>query len=284
MHVIRLISKMEKCGKTIILCLTVLFAAVQLLQAEPAPYKQSKYIWSKKVNKYTGRYANRRSLAPSLTFSADALYYYGDIDNRAYTFKNGFNTGNVGFMANLNYSHPLGTSGVNMRFTLGGGMLRGDGEGGTKHIESLMRKGCNFQSGMGRMAVGAEWYPVADYGFYMYAGLSFAYSRVKFNYANGDFVLTDKTSDCFALMVPIEIGYNWLVNTSWIIGVHAGIATCVIPENVTSSVNLNLDAYPNVEYKIGTSQENKSIDGWFQIGVTIGYSWHEMRNSNNRKK
>ncbi len=266
---------MEKSVKTIILSILVLLLAVPCtVFAEPGLYRAPDYVWTKRPNRHTGRYVSPvNNASQAFTLSIDPLYYYGDMDNEGAVFKNGFSLGNVGFWGNLSYLQPLGMSGVKLRYTLGSGLLRGNGEGGSKKIAELMRPR-KFRSVMARAAVGAEWYPVNGAGFYLYAGLSLGFSHVTFDYRNSDGTidLHDVKANTFALMVPLEIGYNWTVKDSWIIGLHAGWSPAVFDRD-----GWNLDGNPNKEYSIGLSQWNKSPDGLLQFGITIGYSWHNCK-------
>ncbi len=247
----------------------LLLATPMLLLAEPVQYKKPDLVWNKRASSRTGRYVTKSSaIAQAFTLSVDALYYYGDMDNEGAAFKNGFNTGSLGFMANLNYIQPLGSSGVNIRYTLGGGMLRGDGMKGTAGKEETLRER-KMSSIMARAAVGVEWYPWVNYGFYIYGGVSAAYSHVTFDFKNSSVNLKGKTADVIGIMLPLEVGYNWQLSKSWLLGVHIGWASCVVDRD-----KLNLDGYPNEQYKLGIGGGNKTPDGWYQVGLTIGYSWH----------
>ncbi len=191
----------------------------------------------------TGLYQKR--LHGYVSFAADALYYYGDIEGGNALLDP--NVGNMGAGGVISYHHAVAQQ-VKMRYSIGGGWLQGD--------DQKKEGQRSFDAYYARVAAGVEWYPIAQQGFYLYAGILVQYNHVVASYLQAP---NDKPYT-FLPMIPFEVGYNFKVADSWQVGVHIGIA-----QGMIDTQRLSLDAF--AQGKGGLP------DGHCQFGVTIAYGW-----------
>ncbi len=226
-----------------------------LYAAKPAAYE---LVWSRKANKRTGLFVTKvNSIADNFSLSVDGLYYYGDTEAEGISLA-APNVGNIGFLVSANYHQGL-TPYIKMRYSLGAGFMQGDNRL-YKDISSTTR---SFQSGVGRLAAGVEYYPIRYAGLYIYAGLALQY-----NFVSYDILGNEGNEHTVLPMIPIEIGYNFKVGDSWRIGIHAGVS-----QGLIDIPNSNLDAWPQENF--GNSKKNRWADGYFQLGITLSYTWHD---------
>ncbi len=213
--------------------------------------------WSNRPNSRTGLYSHSTSVTcHTLSFSLDGLYYFGDVESPEHPFTSvGFQQ--TGWMGNGQYSFGV-LDWLDIRTTLGGIYLRGNNS-------HLFNKGVFgfrwFETFGARVAVGAEFYPIPKYGFYLYAGLGAQYGHIYYQY--NDQYKQDKHS--IVPMMPLEIGYNFAIQNNWLIGVHLGCAF-----GLADIPDCNVDAFP-----INASQRETGswTDGYVQLGITVGYNW-----------
>ena len=227
----------------------------------------SKPIWGKKTSRQTGLYTiKNRSVANGVCLNLNAMYYYGDIDMLDQAFVHGFQPQNMSLGGGLHFGYlkPLGRF-CNWRFTLGAGYLHGNDSARYTIKDDGLKipagKG-KFNSVFGEANVGVEFYPFPRAGFYLYAGLGVAVS-----YINYDFYKTDipKGNTVSVLpMLPLEIGYNFYLGGSWFLGVSASVH-----QGLMDMGHANLDAWP-----LDKTSVFQWGDGYFQIGLSISYRWH----------
>lgn len=130
------------------------------------PY-QSKYDWD-----YT----------TSLT--VDALYYYGDVENRGFALFGGtLLLENWSMLGKFSFTHRVGRY-THLRYSLAGGFINGSNE---KYADKLAGTDKplsyrSFHSWVVNGSFGAEVYPIPDIGFYLYAGVLFNYSHVSYTH------------------------------------------------------------------------------------------------------
>ena len=226
-----------------------------------------KPVWGKKASRQTGLYTIRnRSVASGVCLNLNAMYYYGDIDMLDQAFVHGFQpqTLSVGGGLHFGYMHPMGRF-CNWRFTLGGGFMHGNDSARYTIKDSGEKipagKGL-FKSGFGEANVGIEFYPFPRAGFYLYAGLGVAVSYIQYDFYKTKIPKGNTVS--VLPMLPLEIGYNFYLGRSWFLGVSVAVH-----QGLMDIAHANLDAWP---------LESTSVfqwgDGYFQIGLSISYRWH----------
>ncbi|MBQ8100558.1 MAG: hypothetical protein IJ169_04640 [Paludibacteraceae bacterium] len=253
--------------------------------AEADPYKKPDIVWTKRMNTYTGLYSKRQNgVANAISLTLDAAYYYGDVENRGLAVAGGpLFAENISGMGKINYTQPVASI-LNIRYSVGGGILRGNNQ---KYADKLWNTETplsyrKFDSWILNASVGVEVYPIINAGFYIYAGLMFNYSNVTMNYGkngpDGEWLYSWKNNSILP-MIPVEIGYQFNLGKSWLLNAHIGIA-----QGIGDTELLNLDGYPHDFSARGTkaggglgaggTSTKQWFDGWFNVGITISYSWH----------
>ncbi|MCM1034397.1 MAG: hypothetical protein NC038_01865 [Paludibacter sp.] len=234
--------------------------------ANPSQRDKKEVVWTKKANKRTGLYTKQNSaIANGLTLSFNALYYYGDVDLNGIAMNGGFQTQNVTFggAAAFAYTMPAGKH-TNWRFAISAGALKGDN---SHAYPDHYRK---FNSVFGEASVGVEWYPFSQAGFYLYGGIALTYSHIKY-----DFMSAKGNANSILPMIPLEIGYDFKLGRSW--GLKINVAA---HQGLLDTPHCNLDAYPMESSQnqngvsFGRGGGNKWADGFFQIGLSLTYRWH----------
>jgi len=228
----------------------------------------SKPIWGQKANRQTGLYTIRnKSVGNGFCLNVGALYYYGDVDMLDQAFVHGFQTQNlsIGGGVHFCYLHPLARF-VNMRFSLGGGYLHGNDSARTetrivKGKEISASKG-HFSSIFGELDAGVEFYPFPRAGFYIYAGLGLAVSYINYNFEN--YGIEPGNTVSLLPMLPVEIGYNFYLGGSCFLGIWAACH-----QGLMDMGKSNLDAWP-----LESSAKFQWGDGYFQLGISFSYRWH----------
>lgn len=257
-----------------------------MLWAEP--YNKPNITWSKTMNSRTGRYVSKgSSMDHSVSLALDAIYYYGDVENHGLAIAGGpLFADNIGGMAKFNYHQPV-SSIVKMRYSLGGGYLRGNNQVYAEKYDTPSSR--KFNSWVLNAAVGVDIFPIIDNGFYIYVGFMFNYSNVNFFYNDIPNPAASMTwsNHSFLPMIPVELGYQFTLGKGWSMNVHVGVS-----QGLVDGDTFNLDAwphhkvyddYPNI---VGTkaaggydgpngNRTGHCFDGWFNLGVTISYSWHK---------
>lgn len=219
--------------------------------AEPEPYKSSNVVWSNKANSQTGnRVIALNRVTNRLSLSVDGLYYFGDVESPGFVFSKAYFDNNTSAWGRLSYSHLVSRH-INMRYSLGGGFLRAENKDGSKSFDSWILNG----------AVGIEYFPVEKSGFYIYAGVMFNYSNLYGWQYKGD----EKKGNAYLPMIPIEIGYQFTLKDNWLMDIHIGGA-----QGLADTDNICLDGFGNGTLGSGA----KWADGWFNLGITISYGWH----------
>ena len=223
--------------------------------------------WGKKASRQTGLYTiQNRSVANGFCVDFNAMYYYGDIDQRDQAFVHGFQPQNfsLGGGLHMSYLQPLGRF-CNWRFSLGAGYLHGNDssrysiqDDGTK---ISVGKG-KFKSIMGEANVGIEFYPFPRAGFYLYAGLGLAVSYINYDFYKTTIPPGHTVS--VLPMLPLEIGYNFYLGRSVFLGISVSVH-----QGLLDMGHDNLDAWP-----LEKSELFQWGDGYFQIGLSLSYRWH----------
>ncbi len=250
--------------------------------------KNPRLMWTKRPNRHSGLFTTRNSfVAPGVSFSAGALYYYGDVDNIGLPFNGGFNAKNIGAGFSLAYQHPISTH-CNLRVGLMGGMLGGDNTAKLQALPDTLKRTDyrKFQSVLVQPYVGVQYYPFSQAGFYLYGGVGFTASIITsydFKKEGTDEHLKGSTFGLLP-MVQLGLGYSWLLSTSWTLS-----AEIMVQQGLCDEYYFNLDAYPlaasqsssgecygtgGLWYKGGDKKlHHKWADGWFQVGITFTYQW-----------
>ena len=231
----------------------------------------NKPIWGKKPRKSTGLYTIRnKNIGNGVCLNINALYYYGDIDMLDQAFVHGFQPQNlsVGGSLYFGYHMPIGRF-CNWRFSLGAGYLHGNDSArvaiNDKGEKVFQGKG-KFSNIFGEFNAGVEFYPLPRAGLYIFAGLG-----VNLGYINYDFStrivktpIPPGSTVCIVPMLPVEVGYNFYLGGSCFLGISIGVHQALM-----DMARSNLDAWP---------LESTSVfqwgDGYFQIGLTFSYRWH----------
>lgn len=269
----------------IVCCLSALVSPVSAQEEKSA----RRLIWTKNANRSTGLYTTRNYfVAPGVTVSGFANYYYGDVDAVGGPFSGGFNVRNLKGGGYLAYQHPLSNH-CNLRVGLLGGMLSGDN---TYTLNALRPDSTKrddykkFQSVVVQPFVGVQYYPFSQVGFYLYGGVGLAASII----TGFDFIRYDThehlKGSTFGIlpMAQLGLGYSWMLSTSWSIGVEV-----MVQQGLCDEYYFNLDAFPlaatqssdgqaygtgGTWYKgLDGKRHTKATDGWIQAGITITYQW-----------
>lgn len=274
---------------SILVCfvLSPLAAWAQNIAKEEKPLR---IVWTKKANRGSGLYTTRNYfVAPGVSLSGFANYYYGDVDNVGVPFNGGFNVKNLKGGASLSYQHPISNH-CNLRVGLLGGALGGDN---TKTLNALRPDSSGlkrddykkFQSIVIQPFVGVQYYPFSQIGFYLYGGIGVSASIItSFDFIryNDKGPSTDHVKgSTFGIvpMVQLGLGYSWMLSTSWSLS-----AEIMVQQGLCDEYYANLDAYPLAAsqssdgevYGTGGLKRkggHKWADGWLQAGITITYQW-----------
>ncbi|MCQ2347007.1 MAG: hypothetical protein MJZ92_03665 [Paludibacteraceae bacterium] len=222
----------------------------------------------KKSDHRTGLYTrHNKSVANGIMLSANAVYYYGDIDMLDQAFLHGFQPQNLSAGGSLrgSYMMPAARS-CNWRFSLSGGYMHGNDSARMDLNEvtgELYPAGKGmFKNIFGEATAGIEWYPFSRAGLYIYGGLGFNVSSVSY-----DFFKTKLGSGHrigFVPLLAVELGYNFYVGKNWFISVDVGLHQALfdIP-------GVSMDAWP-----LYTTSRFQWGDGYFQIGLSVSYRWN----------
>lgn len=258
------------------------------------PREKSRIVWSKKPSGRSGLYTQRNFfISHGVSLNANAMYYFGDVDNEGIAFNGGFNVNNLSYGGSLVFGYTMPASAhCNLRYTLMGGTIHGNNESKFRRLNPPRDDFRKFNAILIQPAFGVEIYPFSRAGFYLYAGVAVTGSII----TNYEFYYyksvpsgkqRDKiTGSTFGIlpMAQLGLGYNWRLNESWALGIEF-----MIQEGLVDLHYMNLDAYP-----MAGSQNNKGVelgsmnltyinrygdkslhwnDGWFQLGLTISYRW-----------
>ena len=264
------------------------------ISAKSAKNYQDRIVWTKKPNSRTGLYTTQNYfVSHGISLGASAMYYFGDVDNEGLAFHGGFNVNNLSFGGALvfGYSMPVGNH-CNMRFALGGGTLHGNNQVKFDNLDPPRDDYRKFQSVLIQPAVGVEYYPFSNAGFYIYGGLAIAASIItNYEFYYYKRVGSQKERDLlkgktFGIlpMVQVGLGYSWRLTQSWTMS-----AEIMLSEGLIDTHYMNLDAFP-----LAPSQNSEGValgnsfgkwtdrygnehihwnDGWFQVGITVTYRW-----------
>ena len=275
----------------ITLLLAIAFLVMPLV-AMAQEYVPKRVVWRSKPGSSTGLYTTHNYfVSHGVSLNASALYYFGDVDNEGVAFSGGFNKENMSYGGGLQFAYnlPAGNH-CNIRFGLMGGTLRGNNKVKLDNLDLPRDDYRKFQSFFIQPAVGVQYYPFSQAGFYIYGGLAATFSII----TNFEFwyyqqhvrqpePLTGKTYGLLP-MVQLAIGYSWRLSDSWTMS-----AELMVQEGLIDAQYMNLDAFP-----LDPSQNSKGValgnsfgkwtdrygkehihwnDGWFQLGITVSYHW-----------
>lgn len=275
----------------ITLLLAIAFLVMPLV-AMAQEYVPKRVVWRSKPGSSTGLYTTHNYfVSHGVSLNASALYYFGDVDNEGVALSGGFNKENLSYGGGLQFAYnlPAGNH-CNIRFGLMGGTLRGNNKVKLDNLDLPRDDYRKFQSFFIQPAVGVQYYPFSQAGFYIYGGLAATFSII----TNFEFwyyqqhvrqpePLTGKTYGLLP-MVQLAIGYSWRLSNSWTMS-----AELMVQEGLIDTQYMNLDAFP-----LDPSQNSKGValgnsfgkwtdrygkehihwnDGWFQLGITVSYHW-----------
>lgn len=251
----------------------VLLAEMKPNKGNPAQSGKTIHSWRSHPNSRNGLYTTRNaSVGQGITLTANALYYYGDVDMLSYAFKYGFQKQNLSLGGSVifSYLHPLANS-ANWRFSLSGGYLHGNDSARYEmvtdkttgeEIRQWIGKG-SFRSGFGELAAGIEWYPFSRAGFYIYAGLGLNLSVINYDFTKSNRGEGQQVS--VLPMLPIEIGYNINMTHGFFLTIMASVH-----QGLMDIPHSNLDAYP-----LTKSSRFQWGDGYFTLGLSFSYRWQK---------
>lgn len=255
---------------------------------------QKRIVWRQSASSRSGLYTTKNYFVTNgVAFGVSALYYFGDVDNEGLAFNGGFNVNNLSIGGGLHfmYQMPAGNH-CNIRFGLMGGTLRGNNELKFKSLPDPRDDYRRFNSWIIQPAVGVQYYPFSNAGFYIYGGLAVTASIItdyQFWYMKRvdnqkvRSLLQGKTYGILP-MVQVGIGYSWRLTDSWLMS-----AEIMLQEGLIDTYFMNLDAFP-----LAPSQNTDGVtlgndfgkwvdrygkehihwnDGWFQVGITVTYRW-----------
>ncbi len=273
--------------------LCALLLVAPSMEAKSSREKGERIAWSQKPSKKSGLYTERNFfISHGVTINANALYYFGDVDNEGIAFNGGFNMSNLSYGGSLvfGYTMPASTH-CNLRYTIMAGTIHGDNESKFARLNPPRDDFRRFRAFLVQPAVGIEIYPFTRAGFYLYAGVALTASIItnyEFYYHEHATNKLDKiTGSTFGIlpMVQVGLGYSWRLSSSWAFSVEL-----MLQEGLVDLHYMNLDAYP-----MAATQNSKGIemgttsltytnrygektmhwnDGWFQLGITVSYRWN----------
>ena len=276
------------------LCILLTIALLVLPSAVMAKDGPARVIWTKKANKSTGLYTTRNSfVSRGFSINASAMYYFGDVDNEGVALTGGFNKENVSYGGGIQFGYnlPAGNH-CNLRFGLMGGTLNGNNKVKFENLNSPRDDFRKFNSILIQPAVGVQYYPFNQAGFYLYGGIAVAASIItnyefyyykKVGQERERTLLQGKTFGILP-MVQLGLGYSWRLTESWSMGVEI-----MVQEGLIDTHYMNLDAWP-----LAASQNSDRVelgnsfgkwtdrygkehihwnDGWFQVGICVTYHW-----------
>ena len=279
------------------LCLLAAFlllsASVYAIEGEENT-KPSRVVWTKRQNAKTGLYTTKNYfVSHGFTLSAAAMYYFGDVDNEGMVFNGGFNVQNLSIGGGLTFTYQLPVSNhCNLRFNLMAGTLRANNEKMFQNLPTPRDDYRKFTAVLIQPAVGVQYYPFSNAGFFIYGGIGVSASIIT-NYQFYRYVskpggkerelLEGKTYGILP-MLQLGIGYSFRLTPSLALSVEI-----MGQEGLVDQHYMNLDAYPlaksqnsqNVEMGSTSGQwtdknGDKHMswnDGWFQVGITLTYLW-----------
>ncbi len=275
---------------TILLVLTL----ITLPSLAPAASQPKRLVWRHQTNSRTGLYTTRNYFVThGVSLNVSGMYYFGDIDNEGLSMHGGFNVNNLSVSGGFQFSYqmPAGNH-CNIRFGLMGGTLRANNETKFKALPEPRDDYRRFNSVIVQPAVGVQYYPFSNAGFYIYGGLAVTASIITdyqfwyYKRVGNEKERTLLRGKTFGIlpMVQLGIGYSWRLTDSWLMS-----AEIAVDEGIIDTQYMNLDAWPldprqNSEgTALGSSfgtwvdkNGNKHIhwnDGWFQVGITVTYRW-----------
>ena len=225
-------------------------------------YSKPRIVWGAKQNRNTGLYSMRNYfVSHGVTLNVSALYFFGDVDNEGIAFNGGWNMNNfsLGGGVSFAYTLPAGNH-CNMRFSLMGGTLHGNNELKFSKLNPPRDDYRKFNAVLVQPAVGVQYYPFSNAGFYLYGGVAVAGS------------------------IKLGLGWSWRLTDSWMLSIHA-----MVQEGLIDTHYMNLDAWP-----LAPSQNSDGValgnsfgkwtdrygdehihwnDGWFEFGISVSYRW-----------
>lgn len=200
-----------------------------------------------------------------LTFNA--LYYYGDVDMLGIAFKEGWQPQNLslGGSIKFDYLHQIGRT-TYVRASILGGYLHGNDSSRTivnnEGVKVPVGKG-SFSNTFGELSAGVEWYPFPKAGFYTYLGLGLSLNVIDYDFSRLGYE-PDRMVNLVP-MLPIEIGYNFDIARGFCICISASVHQALL-----DVPHCNLDGYP-----MQKSSRFQWGDGYFALGISFSYRWHE---------
>ena len=274
-----------------------LFLAITLIALPMMTFAtegHQRIVWRQKSSASTGLYTTRNYfVTQGVSLGAGAVYYFGDVDNEGLAFHGGFNVENLSLGGGLQFSYqmPIGNH-CNIKFGLMGGTLRGNNEAKFKSLPEPRDDYRRFNAIIVQPAVGVQYYPFTNAGFYLYGGLTITGSIItdyQFWYmkrvegGKERALLQGKTYGILP-MVQLGLGYSWRLSDSWLLSLEV-----MLQEGLIDTYYMNLDAFPLAPgqnsdgVKLGNDfgkwvdKNGKEHihwnDGWFQVGLTITYRW-----------
>lgn len=278
----------------------IVFAFILALLALPsiafAKSGHQSVVWRQTPGGTTGLYTTKNYFVTNgVSLNVSGLYYFGDADNEGLAFHGGFNLNNLSIGGGFQFAYqmPAGNH-CNIRFGLMGGTLRGNNEEKFKNLPEPRDDFRKFHSILIQPAVGVQYYPFSNAGFYLYGGLAVTgsiidnYEYYYYKRVGNEKVRTLLQGKTFGIlpMVQLGLGYSWRLSDSWLLSLEV-----MVQEGLLDTHFVNLDAIPMaksqnsdgieisnpVPYSKWTDKDGKEHlhwnDGWFQVGLTVTYRW-----------
>ena len=189
---------------------------------------------------------------------------------------------------------PAVRTDCNLRFSLMAGNLGGNNELKFNSLAEPRDDYRSFKAILVQPALGVQYYPFIQSGFYLYGGISLSGSIIQnykfYYYDNADNSskkerqVVEGSTYGILPMVQLGLGWSWKLAPNWSLS-----AEIMIQEGIVDTHYMNLDAWP-----LDKSQNGKGLelgnswgkwtdrygkehihwnDGWFQVGLTITYHW-----------
>ena len=255
---------------------------------------QNRFARNAKDTRATTKKQSEVHLYHGIVGTVSAVYFSGDVIHPGDLSKGASFFDNVGASLTVNYKLTLNPY-VSLRFGLQYAYLQGSNRKALENFGYIHE----FKSHMFEPYVGAECYPILNYGFFIYAGFGVAnscfinYEHQRTNEPNplpiytiantSDpkyIVLNDKVG--VVPMFQLGIGYNWWLDQNWTLGIELLGQIGVMDRKLTADgINNTIDGWPYKgayseysENQMKADRKATDPDGWVQLGFVISYHFN----------
>lgn len=246
----------------IVIVLVLIGMSVPAMLLGANPQRRYRIVGADRPNS-SGLYGRKGwATGENVSLQLNGLYYYGDAGMRRGTEKTPFLEENIGVSGAVSYSRPFAAH-FRWRVSLSIGMLTGDD---SRLYPDNHRK---FNSIFVEPAIGVQYYPFTKAGFYLFAGISLPNSFVKYDYLGVQGRIYG-----IVPMIPLELGYDIPLGSNWALSINVAVHQALLDVPIC-----NLDGYPqkgslnDANLSFGLSDQNKFADGYFQVGISVLYSF-----------